>query len=154
MKLARRSSGRKKSGVWYAKSLDELPEIPDKSEDYYYLHPLRSLQREHPNPEECPELAIRDFDEVEINEDELSEKIERAKREYLGWLGEVKADIGSYEVPPIFVAGTTLGFMKNPVGIYFTDEFKRRCKKNKLKTMRLREVVDGVNPWTGLPLQN
>lgn len=143
----------KKSGIWYAQDLEELPEIADMSCDYYYLHPSRSLQREHPNPSECPEFKLGGPQEFQIGEAELDRKTKQAKEEYLGWLGELKADIGSNEVPPIFVAGTTLGFMKNPASIYFTDEFKQRCKKNKLRIMRLREVIDGINPWTGLPLE-
>lgn len=135
----------KKSGIWYKVSLEEMPAIPDKSNDYFYLHPARSLQREFDGPVECAPFEFRDLSDVDIDEDELRAKIEKARAEYLGPLGELRADIGAYDVGSIIVAGNLAGGFKNHVGIYFTERFIDTCKKKKLSLMRLREVTNNAD---------
>lgn len=135
----------KKSGIWYKVSLEEMPDITGTGNDYFYLHPARSLQREFGGPAECAPFEFRDLSGVEIDEVELKAKIERAKAEYLGPLGELQADIGSYDVGSIIVAGNLAGGFKNHVGIYFAEQFINTCKKKKLSMMRLREVTNNGN---------
>ena len=93
-------------------------------------------------PIECPPYESVGLSGVEIDQDELEAKIERARAEYLGPLRELEADIGSYDVGPIFVAGNLSGGFKNHVGIYFTDDFIRTCQCHKLSMMRLFEVTN------------
>jgi len=135
----------KKSGVWYDVDLKDAPDIPDRQNHYFYLHPARSLQREYSGPTECPAYESADLSDIEIDQAELEAKIEKARAEYLGPLGELEADIGSYDVGPIFVAGNLSGGFKNHVGIYFTDNFIKTCQRNKLSTMRLFEVTNDAN---------
>lgn len=130
----------KKSGIWYEVTVDELPDIPDKQDSYFYLHPARSLQREFDGPAECAPFEFRDLSGVDLDEDEIKSKIAKAREEYLGALGELETDIGSYDVGSIFVAGNLSGGFKNHVGIYFTDRFVSTCKQHKLRMMRLLEV--------------
>lgn len=132
----------KKSGDWYEVNLKDVPDIPDRRNHYYYLHPARSLQREYSGPTECPPYESVDLSGVKIDEGELEAKIEKARAEYLGSLGELEADIASYDVGPIFVAGNLSGGFKNHVGIYFTDDFIRTCQCHKLSMMRLFEVTN------------
>lgn len=135
----------KKSGVWYEVSLEELPEIPDRCNDYFYLHPARSLQREFDGPTECPPYESVDLTDAEIDHRELEAKIEKARAEYLGPLGELEVDIGSCDVGSIFVAGNLAGGFKNHVGIVFTDDFVKTCRRHKLRAMRLFEITNDAN---------
>lgn len=132
--------------------LGDFPDIADRGNPYFYLHPSKSLKRGFSGPAECPPYVPRDMSNVEIDETELEKKIEQARKEYRGWLGELETDVGSYDVGPIFVAGSAMGGFKNPVNIYFTEEFKNTCRRHKLGGLQLREVINGINPWTGLPL--
>ncbi len=132
----------KRSGIWYETELEEVPDIPDRKEEYFYLHPVRSLQREFGGPAECPPYESPDLYGVEIDEAELAAKIEQAKADYLGPLGELEADIADFSVGSIFVAGNLAGGFKNHVGIYFTDEFAKRCKQHGLLAMRLQEITN------------
>ncbi len=132
----------KKSEIWYDVSLNDVLDIPDRHNHYFYLHRARSLQREYSGPIECPPYESVDLSGVKIYEGELEAKIEKARAEYLGPLGELEADIGSYDVGPIFVAGNLSGGFKNHVGIYFTDDFIKTCQRHKLSMMRLFEVTN------------
>ena len=132
----------KENGVWHVVELKDVPDIPDRQNPYFYLHPAQSLQREYTDPRECPRYQSADLSDVKINQDELDAKIESAKNEYLGSLGELEADIGSYDVGSVFVAGNLSGGFKNHVGIYFTDDFIKTCRRHKLSTMRLYELAN------------
>lgn len=135
----------KKSGIWHEVELKDVPDIPDRENPYFYLHPARSLQREYSSPRECPSHESRDLSGVKIDQAKLEAKIEKAKNEYLGSLGELKADIGSYDVGPIFVAGNLSGGFKSHVGIYFSEDFLEISRRHKLSIMRLHEIVNDVN---------
>ncbi len=93
-------------------------------------------------PIDCRQYESVDLSGVKIDEGELEAKIEKARAEYLGPLGELEADIGSYDVGPIFVAGNLSGGFKNHVGIYFTDDFIKTCQCHEPSMMRLFEVTN------------
>ena len=135
----------KKSGIWDDVSLEDLPDVPDWKNPYFYLHPSRSLQREFEGPTECPPYVSKDLWGTEIDQAELEAKIEKARAEYLGPLGELEADVGAYDVCSIFVAGNLSGGAKNHVGIVFAEKFIETCKRHKLSMMRLFEVTNDVN---------
>ena len=73
---------------------------------------------------------------------QLEAKIEKDRAEYLGPLGEIKVDIGAYDVDPIFVAGNLSGGFKNHIGICLMDEFITKCKRHQLRAMRLFEITN------------
>lgn len=140
----------KRSSVWNKTVLSELPDIPDKNDSFFYLHPVRALQRGQDGPAPLPVYEPGDFTGVEIDEADLRKRIEEAKKSYKGWLGELQADIGSFPVGPLFVAGRTSRDARTPVQICFTEEFQRICKREKLTRIKLCEVRNGLSPWTHL----
>lgn len=122
-----------KSGILYAKEINELPEIPDKENQYYYLHPCASLLASNNEPKELPEFIPREPSEINIYPEELERKLEKIRENYKGLLYAIEEDIGDYHTGPIFVA-------RDSANIYFNDEFIKICKKEKLLKPKLSAV--------------
>jgi hypothetical protein len=134
----------KRSGIWYGVELSEVPDIPEKNTQYFYLHPCRSLQRSMTAPEEIPEFKPRDPYAPKMDIKLLEKKLVEASKQYKGALSELKEDIGDYTLPPVFTA-------RDVPSIYFTEEFSNLCKKHNLKGLRLSEIDDSDKTNTKIP---